>query len=202
MQQRRGKCETVSRLPLRIVYELAAPALSDQVREELIASIADPENPPIAKIKKQLCDAREQAKVAAKLADLVAAMLKGEGASAQKVEPENREAGQDKPEDRVHKEQLVWLAKSWLFRLVELAPEILANVKSHGAYDLGVAIGEAAEAIIATKQTPKIPPPKPEPVTPKPTKPEEITLPTSQYADKDNPAVAGDEVKELELKAA
>lgn len=94
------------------------------------------------------------------------------------------------------------MAKSWLFRLVELAPEILATVKSHGAYDLGVAIGEAAEATIATKQTPKIPPPKPEPVTPKPTKPEEITLPTSQYADKDNPAVAGDEVEELELKAA
>lgn len=197
-----GKCETVSRLPLRIVYELAAPALSDQVREELIASITDPENPPIAKIKKQLCDAREQAKVAAKLADLVAAMLKGEGASAQKVEPENREAGQDKPEDRVQKDHLVLLAKSWLFRMVELAPEILATLKSYGAYDVGVAIGAAAEVIIAAKQTPKNPAPKPEPMTPKPMKPQEITLPTSEYADVNSPAVAGDEVEELELKAA
>lgn len=189
------KYETVSHLPLKTLYELAAPVVSDQERQELIASIIDPENPPVAHIKKRLGDVREQAKLATKRADLGATRLKGESASAQKFEPTKREAGQDKPEDRVQKEQLVWLAKSWLFRMVELAPEILATVKSHGAYDLGVAIGEAAEAIIATKQTPKIPPHKPEPVTPKPTKPEEITLPTSEYGD----VVKPDDLNDLDM---
>ena len=197
-----GKYETVSHLPMKTVYELAGPAVPDQVRQELIASITDPENPPIARIKKRLGDVREQAKLATKPSNLDAAMLMGEGAPAQKVEPAKRETGEDKPEDRLQKERLVWLAKSWLFRMVELAPEILAAVKSCGAYDVGVAMGAAAEAIIGTKQTPKNLAPKPEPVTPKPTKPEEITLHTSEYMHMKSPAVADDEIEELDLKAA
>ena len=53
--------ETVSHLPLKTVCELAGTAVPDQVRQELIASITDPENPPIARIKKRLGDVREQA---------------------------------------------------------------------------------------------------------------------------------------------
>jgi hypothetical protein len=196
------KYETVSHLPLTTIYELADPSVPDLVRQELIASITDPKNPPIAKIKKRLGDVREQAKLATEPRDLDPAMLMGEGAPAQKVEPAKRGVEEDKPGDRLQKERLVLLAKSWLFRMVELAPEILAAVKSCGAYDVGVALGAAAEAIIATKQTPKNLASKPKPVTPKPTKPEEITLPTSEYMDMNSHAVADDEIEDLDLKAA
>lgn len=153
------KYETVSHLPLTTIYELAAPALSDLVRQELIASITDPENPPVAKIKKRLGDVRAQAKLATKASDLEPQTLMDEDTQTQKVELAKRKVGQVKPEDRLEEKRLFLLVKSWLYRMVELALEILDTVKSYGACDVGVAIGAAAEVIIG-KQATENPDPK------------------------------------------
>ncbi|GLS85315.1 hypothetical protein GCM10010873_02880 [Cypionkella aquatica] len=64
-----------------------------------------------------------------------------------------------------------------------------------------VVIGAAAEVIIV-KQATENSMPRPGPVASKATKPEEITLPTPEYADMKSPVVAVDEIEELELKAA
>lgn len=191
------KYETVSHLPLKTLYELAAPVVSDQERQELIASIIDPENPPVAHIKKRLGDVREQAKFTEKSGDLDTAMLKAKGAPAQKVEPVKRKAEQDGGEDRVLKEHLILLAKSWLTRISDLAPEISAKIEAHGAYDVGVAIGSAAEAIVAKKAR-EILAPMPKSVTSKTTKSQEVTLPTSEYAHIIRPVASVKEVEDLD----
>ncbi|MDO8312399.1 MAG: DUF3102 domain-containing protein, partial [Sideroxyarcus sp.] len=71
------KYETVSQLPLATVYALAGPAVSDQVRQKVFATIADPANPPSDEIKKLLGETRGKAKAAAKKGNVTSVEVRG-----------------------------------------------------------------------------------------------------------------------------
>ena len=178
------KRDTVSRLPIKTVYDLAA--LPDLARQELIATIVDPANPPIVEIKKSLSNMRCEARQAAFTADIEAKQAErdakkskaGREAARKALEKRERDAEERVEQYRVGKEKLAILATGWLEKLGDLAPEVLAAIKTHGIYNVGFAISTAGATPTAVVAAPK------ELMTkPNPAKAQEVTLPTSEYSD-------------------
>lgn len=178
------KRDTVSRLPIKTVYDLAA--LPDLARQELIATIVDPANPPIVEIKKSLSNMRCEARQAAFTADIEAKQAErdakkskaGREAARKALEKRERDSEERVEQYRVGKEKLAILATGWLEKLGDLAPEVLAAIKTHGIYNVGFAISTAGATPTAVVAAPQKAMTKPNPA-----KAQEVTLPTSEYSD-------------------
>lgn len=123
------KHDTVSRLPMKTVYDIAA--LPDLAREELVATIADPANPPTVEIKKRISDIRHATKQAALKADIEAKQANrdakkskaGREAAQTALEKQKRDAAEHVEQERAGKNTSLRWRPLGLKNLVILRPK-------------------------------------------------------------------------------
>lgn len=138
-----GKTETVSRLPLAKVYQLATLAEAD--RDRIVTLITDPANPPMDKINHEL----EILKVKRRLAEAAAAPKAGNPKSAKSTQRDAANESRRAAERQSHnalRATLANVAKGWVTLMTaDQVAEIVTAVTTHGPMEIGMALVDAAK---------------------------------------------------------
>jgi len=135
--------ETVSHLPMKIVYDIAA--LPDAGRADVIAMIADPKNPPVKQIAQKIVTLKnveyDAKAAAAKEAQRSPAARKAAKARKEKLEAENMKWRQEQEQKKAD------LAKDSAVLALKMGPELIEALVSlsntHDAFSVVAALKSA-----------------------------------------------------------
>lgn len=138
-----GKTETVSRLPLAKVYQLATLAEAD--RDQILTLITDPANPPMDKINHEL----EILKAKKRVAETAAAPKSGKSKSAKGAQREAANEARRAAEHQGYealRATLASVSRGWVSLMTaDQIAEIITAAATHGPMEIGVALSDAAK---------------------------------------------------------
>ena len=134
------KSETVSRLPMKTIYDLAS--LPEDQRDEIVALITDPANPPVAEIKK-IVAARKLSKNSATSQESIAPEKVVELSEATPAAEEAELPDLKETSNTLDDQALLWVKRLGL----NMTQEIAGAVRLNNAEVVMAAMLKAADAL-------------------------------------------------------